>query len=64
VASIERRLKRLGAQTSLDPRGKQKGSRRLRVISDERTAMRLMGYDPGFIAKHAGGAHNESRRSY
>jgi hypothetical protein len=29
---------------------------RLRVISDERTAMRLMGYDPGFIAKHTGGA--------
>jgi hypothetical protein len=29
--------------------------RRLRVISDQGTAMRLMGYDPGFIAKHAGG---------
>jgi hypothetical protein len=49
-------LKRLGAQTSLDPRGKERGTRRLRVISDERTAMRLMGYDPGFIAKHTGGA--------
>ncbi len=35
---------------------KQKGTRRLQVISDERTAMRLMGYDPGFIAKRAGGA--------
>jgi hypothetical protein len=35
---------------------KQKGTRHLRVINDERTAMRLMGYDPGFIAKHAGGA--------
>jgi hypothetical protein len=55
VASIERRFKRLGAQTSLDPRGKERGTRRLRVISDERTAMRLMGYDPGFIAKYAGG---------
>jgi hypothetical protein len=62
VASIERRLKRLGAQTSLDPRGKERGSRRLRVISDERTAMRLMGYDPGFIAKHTG-QPPESRRS-
>ena len=38
------------------PRGKQKGSRRLRVISDEHTAMRLMGYDPNFIAKRVGGA--------
>ena len=56
MASIERRLKRLGAQTSLDPRGKQKGSRRLRLISDERTALRLMGYDPNFIAKHTGSA--------
>ena len=56
MASIERRLKRLGAQTSLEPRGKQKGSRRLRVISDERTPMRLMGYDPNLIAKHTGGA--------
>ena len=37
--------------------------RRLRVINDERTAMRLMGYDPGFIAKHTGGAQRESRRS-
>jgi hypothetical protein len=35
---------------------KQKGTRRLRVINDERTALRLMGYDPGFIAKHTGGA--------
>jgi hypothetical protein len=35
---------------------RQKGTRRLRVISDERTAMRLMGYDPGFIAEHTGGA--------
>jgi hypothetical protein len=49
-------LKAPGAQTSLDPRGKERGTRRLRVIQDERTAMRLMGYDPGFIAKHAGGA--------
>jgi hypothetical protein len=32
------------------------------VISDERTAMRLMGYDPGFIAKHTG-EPPESRRS-
>jgi hypothetical protein len=63
VASIERRLKRLGAQTSLDPRGKERGTRRLRVINDERTALRLMGYDPGFIAKHTGGAQRESRRS-
>jgi hypothetical protein len=55
VASIERRLKRLGAQTSLDPRGKERGTR-LRVISDERTAMRLMGYDPNFIAKRVGDA--------
>ena len=54
MASIERRLKRLG-RASLEPRGKQKGTRRLRVVSDERTAMRLMGYDPGFIAKHTGG---------
>ena len=35
---------------------KQKGTRRLRVINDQRTAMRLLGYDPGFIAKHTGGA--------
>jgi hypothetical protein len=35
---------------------KQKGTRRLRVINDERTAMRLMGYDPNVIAKRAGGA--------
>jgi hypothetical protein len=56
VASIERRLTRLGAQTSLDPRGKERGTRRLRVINDERAAMRLMGYDPSFIAKHIGGA--------
>jgi hypothetical protein len=35
---------------------KQKGTRRLRVINDERTAMRLMGYDPGFIAKRVGDA--------
>ncbi len=35
---------------------KQKGTRRLRVINDARTAMRLLGYDPGYIAKHAGGA--------
>jgi hypothetical protein len=35
---------------------KQKGTRRLRVISDERTAMRLMGYDPNFIAKRVGDA--------
>ena len=63
MASIERRLKRLGAQTSRDPRGKERGTHRLRVINDERTAMRLMEYDPGFIAKHAGGAHKESRRS-
>jgi len=33
---------------------KQKGTRRLRVISDERTAMRLMGYDPNVIAKRRG----------
>jgi hypothetical protein len=54
VASIER----LGAQTSLEPRGKERGTRRLRLrlINDERTAMRLMGYDPGFIANHTGGA--------
>jgi hypothetical protein len=63
VASIERRLKRLGAQTSLESRGKERGTRRLRIINDERTAMRLMGYDPGFIAKRAGGALRESRRS-
>ena len=56
MASIEGRLKRLGAQTSLEPRGKEWGTRGLRVISDERTAMRLLGYDPGFIAKHTGGA--------
>jgi hypothetical protein len=56
VASIERRLKRLGAQTSLDSRGKERSTRRLRVISDERTAMRLMGYDPNFIAKCVGDA--------
>jgi hypothetical protein len=56
VASIERRLKRLGAQTSLEPRGKERGTRRLQVINDERTTMRLMGYDPNFIAKHTGGA--------
>ena len=56
MASIERRLNRLGAQTSLEPRGKERGTRRLRVINDERTAMRLMRYDPGFIAKHTGGA--------
>jgi hypothetical protein len=56
VASIERRFKRLGAQTSLDPRGKERGTRRLRVISDERTAMRLMGYHPNFIAKRVGDA--------
>lgn len=55
MASIERRLKRLGACLAR-PQGKQKGSRRLRLISDERTAMLLMGYDPGFIAKHTGGA--------
>jgi hypothetical protein len=30
--------------------------RRLRVKNDERTAMRLMGYDPNVIAKRAGGA--------
>ena len=35
--------------------GEGKGHRRLRLINDERTAMRLMGYDPGFIAKHTGG---------
>jgi hypothetical protein len=34
---------------------KQKGTR-LRIINDERTAMRLMGYDPNVIAKPAGGA--------
>ena len=56
MASIERRLKRLGAQTSLEPRGKERGTRRLRVINDERTAMRLMGYDPNFIAKRVGDA--------
>jgi hypothetical protein len=55
VASIERRLKRLGAQTSLESRGKERGTRRLRIINDERTAMRLMGYDLGFIAERAGG---------
>jgi hypothetical protein len=55
VASIERRLKRLGACLAR-PQGEGKGTRRLRVINDERTAMRLMGYDPGFIAKHTGGA--------
>jgi hypothetical protein len=55
VASIERRLKRLGACLAR-PRGKERGTRRLGVINDERTAMRLMGYDPGFIAKHTGGA--------
>ena len=54
MASIERRLNRLGAQTSLEPRGKERGTRGLRVINDERTAMRLMGYDPNFIAKHTG----------
>ena len=54
MASIERRLKRLG-RASLDPRGKERGTRRLRVINDQRTAMRLLGYDPGFIAKHTGG---------
>ena len=62
MASIERRLKRLGAQTSLDPRGKERGTCRLRVISDERTAMRLMGYDPNFIAEHTG-EPPERRRS-
>jgi hypothetical protein len=55
VASIERRLKRLGACLAR-PQGEGKGTRRLRVINDERTAMRLMGYDPNFIAKHTGGA--------
>jgi hypothetical protein len=50
VASIERRLKRLGACLAR-PQGKERGSRRLRIINDERTAMRLMGYDPGFIAR-------------
>ena len=54
MASIERRLKRLGACLAR-PEGEGKGgTRRLRVINDERTAMRLMGYDPGFIAKHTG----------
>jgi hypothetical protein len=56
VASIERRIERLEAQTSLEPREKERGTRRLRVISDERTAMRLMGYDPNFIAKCVGDA--------
>ena len=56
MASIERRIERLGAQTSLEPRGKERGTRGLRVINDERTAMRLMGYDLDFIAKHSGGA--------
>ena len=62
MASIGRRLKRLGACLAR-PQGKERGTLRLRVINDERTAMPLMGYDPGFIAKHAGGAHNESRSS-
>jgi hypothetical protein len=44
-------VKRLGAQTSLEPREKERGTRGLRVINDERTSMRLMGYDPGFIAR-------------
>jgi hypothetical protein len=55
VARIERRLKRLGACLAR-PQGKERSTRGLRVINDERTAMRLRGYDPGFIAKHAGGA--------
>ena len=55
MASIERRLKRLGACLARSE-GKERGTRRLRVINDERTAMRLMGYDPNFIAKHTGGA--------
>jgi hypothetical protein len=55
VVSIERRLKRLGACLARS-QGKEKGTRGLRIINDERTAMRLMGYDPGFIAKHTGGA--------
>ena len=55
MASIERRLKRLGACLAR-PQGKERGTRGLRVIYDERTAMRLMGYDLGFIAKHTGGA--------
>jgi hypothetical protein len=39
------------------PQGEAKGQpRRLRVISDARTAMRLMGYDPNFIAKRVGDA--------
>jgi hypothetical protein len=29
---------------------------RVRAITDERTALRLMGYTPNFIAKHTGGA--------
>ena len=55
MASIERRLMRLGACLAR-AQGKERDTRRLRVISDERTAMRLMGYDPGFIAKYTGGA--------
>ena len=31
-------------------------ARPLRIINDERTAMRLMGYDPNFIAKRVGDA--------
>jgi hypothetical protein len=62
VASIERCIERLAAANWWANRN-QNGSSRLRVINDERTAMRLMGYDPSFIAKHAGGTHNESRTS-
>jgi hypothetical protein len=50
VASIER-LEAPGGADLARPQGEGKGTRRLRVISDERTAMRLMGYDPGFIAR-------------
>jgi hypothetical protein len=58
VASGEHRaaLEAPWAQTSLEPRGKERCTGRLRAINVERTAMRLMGYDPGFIAKRAGGA--------
>jgi hypothetical protein len=62
VASIER-LEAPGGADLARPRGKERGTRRLRVINDERTAMRLLGYDPGFIAKHTGGAQRESRSS-
>jgi hypothetical protein len=58
VAGGEHRaaLEAPGGRASLGPRGKERGTRHLRLINDERTAMRLMGYTPNFIAKHTGGA--------